>query len=137
MSGSEKATLWNRSSSNSSTPADATSVDRFLEANTVFHLMVASASASRRLTQTLEIILVQMERLFRIGLLLSSRADEIVHEHQDLLQAILAGDSERARRVAVDQVRASQRMVVDALVSSDDVTRLPINLPPLKAAADG
>jgi DNA-binding GntR family transcriptional regulator len=118
-------------------PADASSVDRFLKANTLFHLMVASASASQRLTQALEIILVQMERLFRIGLLLSSRADEIVHEHRDLLQAILAGDSEQARRVAVDQVRASQRMVVDALVSSDEVTRLPINLPRLKAASDG
>ncbi len=110
-------------------PDDTGSVDRFLEANTQFHLMVGRASGNVRLTTILEVMLVQMERLFRIGLLLSSRADEIVHEHRDLLQAILAGDAEAARKVAVAQVRASQRMVIDALVSSDDITTRPIALP--------
>ncbi len=110
-------------------PSDTTSVDRFLEANTRFHLMVGQAAGNQRLTHILEIMLVQMERLFRIGLLLSSRAEEIVHEHRDLLEAILAGDADLARRVAVAQVRSSQRMVLDALVSSDEVTMMPITLP--------
>lgn len=118
-------------------PADTGSVDRFLQANTQFHLMVGRASGSVRLAQLLEVMLVQMERLFRIGLLLSSRAEEIVHEHRALLEAIMAGDGEMARQVAVAQVRASQRMVIDALVSSDEVTTRPIALPRLETLGHG
>lgn len=118
-------------------PADTTSVDRFLDANTRFHIMIGQVGGNQRLTHTLEIILVQMERLFRIGLLLSSRSEEIVHEHSDLLRAIVAGDAEVARKVAVAQVRASQRMVIDALVSSDEVTTMPIAVPRLGLVASG
>ncbi len=107
-------------------PNDPLSVDRFLEANTRFHLMVGHASGNDRLTKLLEVVLPEMERLFRIGLLLSSRADEIVHEHRDLVDAILAGDSDEAYRVAVSQVRTSQRMVLDALMSSPDIGATPI-----------
>lgn len=118
-------------------PSDTTSVDRFLQANTSFHLMIGRAAGNQRLTHILEIVLVQMERLFRIGLLLSSRSDEILHEHRDLLQAIMAGDVDLARKTAVAQVRASQRMVIDALISSDEVTMMPIAIPQAEALSDG
>lgn len=118
-------------------PADTASVDRFLEANTRFHLTIGKAAGNHRLAQIFEVSLVQMERLFRIGLLLSSRSDEIVHEHRELLEAIVSGDADQARKVAVAQVRASQRMVIDALVSSDEVTTRPIGLPRLDIVANG
>ena len=48
-------------------------------------------------------------------------AEEIVHEHRDLLEAILGGDPEHARAVSVTQALASQRMVLDGLLSTDAI----------------
>jgi len=123
--------------SSSYAPDDAASVDRFLAANTSFHIMIGRAGGNARLTGMLEVMLVEMERLFRIGLLLSSRAEEIVHEHRDLVNAIMAGDEGLARQVAVAQVHASQRMVLDALISSSEVTTTPIGLSSLQESRDG
>ena len=109
-------------------PSDPASVDRFLVANTRFHLMIGHASGNRRLERMLGVILPEMERLFRIGLLLSSRADEIVHEHYDLVTAITTCDQEQAYQVAVAQVQASERMVLAALMDSPQVSSLPIEL---------
>jgi DNA-binding GntR family transcriptional regulator len=102
-------------------PQDPASVDEFLERNTEFHCTVARAGGNVRLAAALEEVLHQLERLFRIGLLYSSRADEIVHEHQDLLGAIMSGDPDMARSVALAQARTSQKMIVDALLSSPDI----------------
>jgi DNA-binding GntR family transcriptional regulator len=56
-----------------------------------------------------------------LGLVATSRAEEIVHEHHDLLAAISVGDADRAREVAVSQARAAQRMILEALLDSDAV----------------
>jgi DNA-binding GntR family transcriptional regulator len=66
----------------------------------------------------LETVLDQMERLFHLGLALTSRSEEVVHEHEDLLKAILAGDPKAAREVAGAQIRSAQKMVIDAMLAS-------------------
>lgn len=105
------------------------SVDAFLEANTRFHTLVGRASGNERLATTLELTLIQMERLFRVGLMLSSRAEEIVHEHTDLVRAIIEGDAQRARSAATRQGRRSQRMVIDALLSREEIRGIPLRIP--------
>jgi DNA-binding GntR family transcriptional regulator len=105
------------------------SVDGFLEANTRFHVLIGRVSGNQRLASTLELTLIQMERLFRVGLLLSSRADEIVHEHRTLVEAVVAGDADKARAEAIHQVRSSQHMVIDALVSREEVLSMPLTIP--------
>lgn len=105
------------------------SVDAFLEANTRFHTLVGRASGNERLATTLELTLIQMERLFRVGLMLSSRAEEIVHEHTDLVRAIIEGDAQRARSAATRQGRRSQRMVIDALLSREEIRGVPLRIP--------
>ncbi len=111
------------------------SVDAFLEANTRFHVLIGRVSGNDRLATVLELTLVQMERLFRVGLMLSSRADEIVHEHRTLVQAIVAGDPDRARAEAIHQVRSSQHMVIDALVSREEVLAMPLRIPARRMAS--
>lgn len=112
-------------------PADPASADDFLEANTRFHLAIGRAAGNQRLAQLLSVSRVQMERLFRIGLLLNSPSDAVAQDHQELLEAIVSGDPDLARKVAVAHVRTSQRTVIDALVSSDAVATRPIGLPQL------
>lgn len=114
------------------------SVDQFLEANTRFHTLIGRASGNERLAAALELTLVQMERLFRVGLMLSSRAEEIVHEHTDLVRAIVEGDAQRARSAATRQGRRSQRMVIDALLSREEIRDVPLRIPALATLhADG
>lgn len=115
---------------------DPESVDAFLEANTRLHTLVGRASGNERLAAALELTLIQMERLFRVGLMLSSRAEEIVHEHTDLVRAIVEGDAQRARAVATPQGRRSQRMVVDALLSREEIRDVPLRIAahPMSAA---
>ena len=102
-------------------PDDRDSVDVFLEHNTEFHCTLATAAGNDRLAGLLAGVLHQLERLFRIGLVYSERAEEIVHEHEDLLSAIMSGDSGRARNVAVAGARSSQKMILDGLMASPDI----------------
>lgn len=102
-------------------PADRASIADFLSANHDLHLAVARLSGNARLVEALAHVLEQLQRVMHLGLSLSSRAEEIVHEHQELLEAIVAGDPEAARAVAVGQARSSEQMVMEALLSSDAV----------------
>jgi DNA-binding GntR family transcriptional regulator len=99
--------------------SDRASVIRFIAHNTRFHVTLARLGGNRFLASVLEQVLEQLERLMLIGLGLRARGDEIVHEHQELLQAIKAGDADGARRVASAQAASSQLMMLDALLSSE------------------
>ena len=97
---------------------DKPSAEAFLRANTEFHITVARASGNDRLADAIAATLDEMERLFILGLMLRDRNEEMYHEHHDLVEALLAGDGARAEKVTADQIRAAQRMVTDALLSS-------------------
>ncbi|MHB8381533.1 MAG: GntR family transcriptional regulator [Candidatus Binataceae bacterium] len=97
--------------------ANASSIERFLRANTDFHVTVARASGNYRLADTLASVLDEMERFFHFALASSDRDNEMRHEHHDLVEALLAGDGTRAERIASEQVRAAQRMVIDVMIS--------------------
>ena len=102
-------------------PKDRGSVVKFLAANFDFHMAIGRLSGNSRLIEALQQVLEQLERVMHLGLTATNRADEIVHEHTDLVNAILSGDAEKAREVAVSQGHSSQRMVLEALLASDVV----------------
>lgn len=102
-------------------PKDRSSVVTFLSANFEFHMAIGKLSGNGRLIDALQQVLEQLERVMHLGLTATSRADEIVHEHTELVNAILSGDAEKARHIAVSQGHSSQRMVLEALLSSDIV----------------
>ena len=102
-------------------PKDQSSITAFLRANTIFHVTLATLGGNERLATMLEQVLVQLERLFRLGLSFRSRANEMIHEHTELLSAVKAGDADAARKVAVGQASTSQLMVLEALLESDAV----------------
>lgn len=99
-------------------PHERASISQFLRANTEFHVTIAEAAGNSRLARTLEQLLHELERIFHLGLALTSRTQEIVHEHEDLVAAIMCGDAASARKIALAQCQASQAMVLDALLSS-------------------
>ena len=114
-------------------PTDRGSVVKFLAANYDFHMAVGKLSGNTRMIDALQQVLEQLERVMHLGLTATSRADEIVHEHTELVNAILSGDPDKARDVALSQGRTSQRMVLEALLSSDVV--MSTNIGALNARA--
>jgi DNA-binding GntR family transcriptional regulator len=100
-------------------PADRESVRQFLKANTAFHVGLARVSGNDALADVLERVFHQLQRLFHLGIALSLRADEVVHEHHEMLDAVMHGDPARARELARAQVVSARAVVLDALLSSD------------------
>jgi DNA-binding GntR family transcriptional regulator len=113
-------------------PRDPASITQFLSANTRFHAIIARAGGNKRLAAALEQVLDHMERLYYLGLALTSRSDEIVREHQDLVRAIMRGDEELARKVVVAHTHASQIMVIDSLLSNKELLSTNLTTPARK-----
>jgi DNA-binding GntR family transcriptional regulator len=91
-------------------------IRKFLEVNTRFHVAVAAASGNERIAHMLEEILVEMERMFHFGLASSSRSFEMSHEHGELVDALVAGDPAAAGAAVREQLKSSERMVVDVVL---------------------
>jgi DNA-binding GntR family transcriptional regulator len=100
---------------------DRASISSFLGTNAEFHVTLARAGGNDRLADMLEYVIEQLERFFQLALTLNVRADEMVHEHCDLLAAVTAGNAEQARAAAVAQARTAQQMVFEALLDSEAV----------------
>jgi DNA-binding GntR family transcriptional regulator len=104
-------------------PGDTASYERFLEDNREFHVRIARASGNERLARTLQVLLEEMQRLFFISLghqdsdSDASDASEMMHEHHDLHDALLARDAARAREIVVAQIEASRERVLRGLIS--------------------
>ena len=98
-------------------PGDPHSYERFLERNREFHVRVAKAAGNERLASTLRVLLEEMQRLFFISLSGDGTAVELVHEHHELHDALVARDSARARRVVIEQIEASRGRVMAGLLA--------------------
>ena len=109
-------------------PADADSTERFLQANSEFHLFIASTVGNERIIRMLAGIFAEMERLFHFGLKIRNRTDEIRHEHKALIEALVSGDADAAERETRDQIEASRAMVLDALITSSGLLDARIGL---------
>jgi DNA-binding GntR family transcriptional regulator len=99
-------------------PGDPESASEFLRINTEFHVAIARASGNGRLADILAQLIREMERIFHVGLRIRNRSEEMAHEHRDLVDALVSGDGEAARRIAADQILAAQKMVMDGLLAS-------------------
>ncbi|MEJ8570493.1 GntR family transcriptional regulator [Microbaculum marinum] len=100
-------------------PGDPESIARFLQANTEFHLVIASAAGNERMVNVLAQILNEMERLFHFGLPRRDRTAELRERHQAMIDALAAGDADTAERINREGLARSKAMVVDALMSTD------------------
>lgn len=111
------------------TLGDHASAARFLRANNEFHVAVARASGNSRLAEIVERVLDESERLFHLGLMMRNRTEEMGHEHKALVDALLGGEPDAARRIAIEQIMAAERMVVDGLLSSPALLSAPLIAP--------
>ena len=108
------------------TPGDRKSESAFLRANRHFHVAIADASGNRRLARLLGQLLEETERLFHLGLAVRDRTEEMKHEHEHLLAAVVSGDAEAAEQATIEQITAARVMVMDGILSSPWLKQTPI-----------
>ena len=108
------------------TPYDRGSEERFLLANSEFHILIAATTGNDRLVATVRDILQEMERILHFGLAFRNRTEEMRHEHEALITALARGDADGAEKVICEELVSSKTMVMDALMSSPSL--LDVNI---------
>jgi len=91
----------------------------FLKTNRTFHLTLAEAAANRRLEETLEDLLNQMERLFHLGLRLRDSSQEMVQEHHEVVDALENNDIKGVREAVTRQILTSRDRILEAILQGD------------------
>lgn len=95
--------------------------------NTEFHLALAYAAGNEKLADVLGNVHHQLDRLFRLCRIPATAADRA--QHLELLDAIAAGDADRARIIARAHLDASHALVLDALLASDSIATAEVTAP--------
>ncbi len=60
--------------------------------------------------------MVGLRRHFLFGLDIRDSAEEQIHEHRDLVDALLKGNHNMAREIATSQIETSRKRVMEALL---------------------
>jgi len=89
--------------------AERDEVDEFFDANAAFHSSLVEASGNGRLRELHGQLLGQINRYRQRSLALRGSLDRSVAEHRAILEALAAGDAERAAQLTSDHIRVPQR----------------------------
>ena len=95
---------------------DSESQIQFLKGNRIFHLTLAHAAGNRRLTQTLEGLLVELDRSFFLGLRGRDSSAEMKREHEETVALLEAGDMEGLEACIAQQILTSRNRILEAII---------------------
>jgi DNA-binding GntR family transcriptional regulator len=96
--------------------AERGDADGFFDANRRFHQVFVIASGNQRLQDMHRQLIAQMARLLAKSQELRGGLQQSIAEHQAILEAVDAGDAERAARLLEEHIEVPQRV----LDSNDD-----------------
>ncbi|MDN2567109.1 GntR family transcriptional regulator [Aquibium sp. A9E412] len=114
-------------------PGDVASEARFVAANNAFHLEIARAANNSRLTGLLAQILDEMTRLLHLGYVLRERPHATRAEHEELIEALVAGDRAAARACTLAHIESVRGMVMDGIAKHSSLSEA--NIAPIEAGA--
>jgi DNA-binding GntR family transcriptional regulator len=95
---------------------DGDELEAYVSANAAFHLEIARATGNDRLLGIMAGLLDEMERVMLLSYLLGTRPVDSDTSHAALVEALIAGDKERAGEVMTCQLRQARQFVLDALL---------------------
>lgn len=90
----------------------------YMRANREFHRYIAESSGNQRLAALVIDLMEQHERIVHLGLSLQNREREFMHRHDDLVEALVEGDGNRAALLVEQSLQGGQKKVAEALLSS-------------------
>ena len=97
-------------------PKDVDSYTEFLDRNLHYHLAIAEVAGNAQLTRVLRDLLESMQRYFFLGLDLGDYGGEMRGEHEELCALLRARDATGAAACVREQLLASKRRILDALM---------------------
>lgn len=109
--------------------ADPASVREFHRVNRSFHSTIAGSCGNPRVAALVDQLLVESQRIIQFGMLLQPHSDEAVHSHEALLDALRERNASAARRIVAQEIRDTQRMVIDGLLRHSTLRTLEVDLP--------
>ncbi len=92
-------------------------------ANQQFHDALAAACTSRWIQRFRQLLYDQSKRYRQFSLLRSVKLRRIKEEHEQLKEAALARDGERATRLLAEHIRATSEFIMRRLQTEDDSER--------------
>lgn len=96
-------------------PDDPDSYRQALDASKRFHLEVARIAGNRRMGAMLASLLDEMTRVLHMGLMLDLDPNSIQSQQAALVDALAAGDGERAAALVSEEITRARRQVQSAL----------------------
>jgi DNA-binding GntR family transcriptional regulator len=108
-------------------PHDHASARVFLSANTEFHATIAEAAGNAQLAGIIRSLLERVERVHHMSHLLYDRNAEAEREHKELLDALLAGDGDRAERLMREQILAARQFVIETMVANSSLQTVSVS----------
>jgi DNA-binding GntR family transcriptional regulator len=91
--------------------ATAGDPDRFFELNRQFHARVVRASGNSKLEEVHSQLVAQMGRLMKQSVQLRGGIEQSAAEHRAILEAVDAGDPQRAAQLLEDHIEVPQRVL--------------------------
>ncbi|MBV9167687.1 MAG: GntR family transcriptional regulator [Solirubrobacterales bacterium] len=85
--------------------------DRFFELNRQFHARLVRASGNSKLEEVHSQLVAQMGRLMKQSVQLRGGIEQSAAEHRAILEAVDAGDPERAAQLLEDHIEVPQRVL--------------------------
>jgi DNA-binding GntR family transcriptional regulator len=112
-------------------PGDPRTIEAYRRATHEFHVLVARVSGSRRLAAAIERLEDESDRMVHLGMQFRDRSETVRLGHQKLLAALVAGDAAAVRRLAIEGIRAAERVIRDALLASPSLRAAPVLATPV------
>jgi DNA-binding GntR family transcriptional regulator len=99
--------------------------DLFLHSNHQLHMHIATSSGNARLARVVEELLHTSERIYRVCFSLTGEP-AMVHDHAEIVDALLAGDADAAAEIAGQEMVAAKNLFVEISFGSPSVQETPI-----------
>ncbi|MBJ3776984.1 GntR family transcriptional regulator [Acuticoccus mangrovi] len=109
-------------------PGNVESEARFMAANRRFHMEIARASGNARLAASLEQIMEEMIRPLHLGFVIRERPSEFNSEHSALIDAVVGGAPDEARRITAEHIESVRALVIDGILTRTSI--LSANIAP-------
>lgn len=107
-------------------PGDLESEGRFIADNKAFHMEIVRASGNERMTRVLGHTMDEMTRLLHLGFVLKERPKELECEHQELIDALIENDAERAAELTVAHIGRVRSLVLEGIMTRSNLCQANI-----------
>ena len=127
----------NKACANPYRVSDGAAKRRFLLANRDFHVVIAEASGSQRLAQSVTKLHDESLRILYLTASEKELSNDWSRGHGPMIEAIVGGDGKAAYKTTLDGIRRSQDRVMAALASAPELItgRRTLRVPARLAAA--